>query len=482
MYCKALGTDKLSYRFVIGLPGREKSVTAGEWLNSYILSIDVGETDAAVRILRRHLMVRGPFTLADITSRYGMREELVSKALGVLLGTSEIIKLKEPDNLVEAVYCNRKVFERIKSRTVALARSDIKPKSREAYTAFLFDYHGIGENVLSSEDKLVAVVKKLQGLFLPAGWWEDFIFPSRVPKYDARVLDYLCSTGAVTWVGRINKTAREIAFFLQEDFAETCFMVENNMVLDEFEECIMNSLKGKGACFLKDLAGYAGVTPAQLLQKIDRLVWNGMVTNDAFSLARYYLDNEKKNSPWIKYSTYPSMGRWSMVPERDAANPPVKLGHFINLLLDRYGLVSKEIVELEKGLFKWSDVYNYLKSNEFLTGIKRGFYVEGLSGIQFARDRELEAIRLKDGGTKEDCFTVLCSCDPANPYKELFNRLNNGRMPKNQGTAVVFKDGSPVLLVKEYGSCIEALSEDMAVIEKPWSVSLEASTTGNFGL
>jgi hypothetical protein len=197
---------------------------------------------------------------------------------------------------------------------------------------------------------------------------------------------------------------------------------------------------------------------------LEKLVWNGIVTNDSFSIARYYMDNDKKNSPWLKYNTYPNMGRWYktsgyMYPKTVKAIPD-----YINEILDRYGIISKEIMECEKGVCRWSDIYTWLKNNEFTSGIKRGLYISGLSGIQFARDRDIEQIRMQESCKADSVYTVLCSCDPANPYKDILSKASPEKITKNQGTAVVFLNGTPVLIVREFGGSLQPVTNSREIL------------------
>ncbi len=478
LYCKVLGRDIASAVITVGLPGNEVETAASDWLNSYILEIDPEPVDAAVRIVRRYVMRIGPFRIPDLLERYAMQQALVEAAIEKLMSHGEVIKLKNADSAGDAIYCNRKVFDRIKRKTVALARSDIKPKEPEVYCAYLLEHHGIWADVLPSEEKLENTIAMLQGLFMPVGWWEDFIFPSRAKKYDARLLDFLCSSGTVKWVGRINKSTKEVAFYRLNDTEENEQPEEaikpQEFTLDRHEEDVLRILREKGACFLKDLSKFTGIAAGELLNKVERLVWNGIITNDAFSVARYYIDLEKKNSPWVKYNTYPTMGRWYLASDVSLPHNEKGLKTHINRLLDRYGILSKDIADCEKEVFRWSDLYGYLKNTEFNSGIKRGFYVSGLAGIQFARDKDLELIRMQDSPEKEERYATLCSCDPANPYKDILGKVSGIKAPKNQGTAVVFANGRPVLVLKDYGSSIVPLTEDRDVMVKAAGSFVEA--------
>lgn len=475
LYYNAAGREPKDMLLTVGLPGEETEAAATELLSSYIFELAPGEVAAAVRLIRRYILCRGPFTCRDISQRYIMKSEWIHEAVAALLSSGEVIRLKEMADIDDTVYCHRKVYERIKQRTIVMARSDIKPKAPEVYCSFLFNQHLLFDDVLPPEEKLQEVVKLLQGQYYPVSWWEDFIFPSRISKYDPKMLDYLCSTGMIQWAGRTRKNTREAAFFLNSDELLLSESDEaSEFTFDSFEERIIKVLETRGACFLKDLSKQIGLSPNELLAKLERLVWNGIITNDSFTIARFYMDCDKKNSPWVKYNTTPISGRWYRTSGFLPSYMEKTLPEYIHNLLDRYGLISKDIVSCENNGFKWSELYTWLKNNEFTSGIKRGFYVSGLSGIQFSRDRDIERIRLQDSPDADEVYITLCSCDPANPYKDILSvnrkktasRVTHGKTAKHQGTAIIFRSGIPVLAVKEYGGSLQPLTEDISILEK----------------
>lgn len=509
LYCIVAGKEPENLTVKTGLPGEEAATAAVELLSSYIFMQVPAAKDAAKRLIRRYVMCTGPFSAGDIIRKYTIKSDLLNAAISDMVSTGEILKLKEMDPEEDSIYCYRKVYERIRQKTVTLARSDIKPKTPDVYCSFLFKKHRLKEDVLLQDEKLLEVLKLLHGQYFPVTWWEDFILPSRIMKYDPKMLDYLCSTGSVQWAGRTNKSTREAAFFMagEEDAPSAAAasaeytkridapvsyetaatgMESSVFTTDAFERELLVTLDTRGASFLKDLSKHMRLPPSDLLAKLERLVWNGIVTNDSFSVARYYLDNEKKNSPWMKYNTYPSMGRW-YAASGFTQNSVVKgLKDYINELLNYYGIISKEIVNCHKGNYTWSDVYTWLKSNELNSGVKRGLYISGLSGIQYARDRDIDLIRMQEPGAASDNYITLSSCDPANPYGDIFRRSFDKMEPyavpgakfyRHQGTAIVFRSGAPVLAIKEYGSTIEPFTDDPVIQEKAAASFIHAFCT-----
>jgi ATP-dependent helicase Lhr and Lhr-like helicase len=472
-FCRVLQLEPDDQILTIGVPGEEKKVRASDWLKDSILAVKVDVQDAAVRILRRVIRFSVPFGVDDLRQQYKMDEVFILKVLEYLEKKGEILRIREARDIREVIFCHQRIYEKIKKKTITMARQEIEPKEENVYCSFLLEYQGIGEDVLPPDEKLVEVLRKMQGLFLPAAWWEDFVLPARISGYEPKMLDYLCATGMIRWIARINKSTREVAFLFQEEADFDYLLSEGVPDLEPFEKEAWDALKEKGACFLKDYAKLLSVQPLDLLNDIERLVWNGLITNDSFAVVRYYLESDRKNSPWVRYNTYPNMGRWSIVDLEREKRDEKGLVRYITQLLDRYGILTKEILDCEKTTFKWSEVYICLKNNEFTSGIKRGLYVSGLSGLQFARDFELELLRKREGQVGEK-YTTLCTCDPANPYKEIFAKNTQIKTSKNQGSAVVLKNGTTVLLVKDYGGCIIALDHNPDTVDKALDNFIEA--------
>jgi ATP-dependent Lhr-like helicase len=82
------------------------------------------------------------------------------------------------------------------------------------------------------------------------------------------------------------------------------------------------------------------------------------------------------------------------------------------VLLDRHGIVSREIVNAD-GLGSFAELYPVLKAMEDAGKVRRGYFIAGLGGAQFAQPGADERLRVKPD---EKPAVVLAATDPANPY------------------------------------------------------------------
>ena len=117
-------------------------------------------------------------------------------------------------------------------------------------------------------------------------------------------------------------------------------------------------------------------------------------------------------------------GRWSLVHGAGATPDTADAGTrralaTAQMLLARYGLVTREVVQAEQCAGGFAAVYPVLKQLEESGRIRRGFFVEGLSGAQFALPGVVDRLRSAANapfGERAPVARVLPCVDPANPY------------------------------------------------------------------
>jgi ATP-dependent Lhr-like helicase len=135
------------------------------------------------------------------------------------------------------------------------------------------------------------------------------------------------------------------------------------------------------------------------------------------------------------------------------------------LLLRRYGVVARELALLDSTMLPWRVLYEVLSRMELAGAVRRGYFVEGLSGAQFALP---EAARLLQDlalpSTVAAPVVLLHSLDPANLYGSGapldIPLLDGGTRPllRRAGNWLTLKAGRPVLLVEQQGKRLTALA------------------------
>jgi len=160
-------------------------------------------------------------------------------------------------------------------------------------------------------------------------------------------------------------------------------------------------------------------------------------------------------------------GRWSLVG--DLALPAGRVSDtewahaMATLLLDRYGVVAAETARSENVPGGFEALYPVLREMEEAGHIRRGYFVHGLAGRQFALPVAVERLRRERRGTaKGGPIGILPAVDPANPWGAVLSwpQLGTEIDPRRRGPRrvagawVVLRAGSPCLYLEAGGQGI----------------------------
>jgi ATP-dependent Lhr-like helicase len=165
-------------------------------------------------------------------------------------------------------------------------------------------------------------------------------------------------------------------------------------------------------------------------------------------------------------------GRWSVVPW-SRPEPEAQAVTQASLLLERYGIVARELALLDPWLLPWRVLYEVLSRMELAGQVRRGYFVEGLSGAQFALPEAAQQLQeLHVPSTATAPGLLLHSMDPANLYGSGapfdIPLLDGGTRPllRRPGNWLVLRAGRPVMLIEQHGKRLTALAsasrEDVA--------------------
>ena len=155
-------------------------------------------------------------------------------------------------------------------------------------------------------------------------------------------------------------------------------------------------------------------------------------------------------------------GRWSLTEAlfREAPAQGPRQRAQAELMLERYGIVTRETVLAEGVPGGFAALYGELANLEMLGTARRGYFVEGLGGAQFALPGAVE--RLRSLPRADGDLQILAATDPANPYGAslAWPRREAGRRPaRTAGAYVLLRDGAPLLYVERGGRGILRLLE-----------------------
>ncbi|HVW90165.1 MAG TPA: hypothetical protein VHC01_11930, partial [Gaiellaceae bacterium] len=292
--------------------------------------------------------------------------------------------------------------------------------------------------------------------------WESEVLPRRVPGYRPEHLDALTATGEVVWVGAGHD---RVALYFRED-AAALGQVPAAPAPDGPEHGVIREALS-GALFFDELLAETGLDEAVALPALWDLVWAGEVTNDAWTplrAARRFGVPKQERRP-RRFSRRrvsgptATAGRWSRTHRLFAGEPDRRA--LAELLLERQGIVTRDGVRAEGIPGGYSAVYAELRALETLGLCRRGYFVEGLGGAQFALGGAVERLReLRDAPAEPDAL-VLAAADPAQPYGAAlpWPKRAGARAARVGGAYVVLLGGEPVLYVERGGRSLTPLRD-----------------------
>ncbi|HZO60736.1 MAG TPA: DEAD/DEAH box helicase [Solirubrobacterales bacterium] len=445
------------------------------------------------KLLRRYARTHGPFTTAEVAERYGLDPQRATETLVALERADELVRGEirpstDPRGGREREWCDPDVLRRLRRASLAALRKEIEPTDQATLARFAVSWHGIDRYARSgaksdgermpldaAPDRLREVLAPLQGLALTPEAWERDILPRRLGSYDRTWLDRLCAAGEVVWTGAGSGAGRggRVALYFREDAPylgppqELSEQGPRGRAHDALRERL-----GAGAAFWSDLLVDVDISPVDLRDALWDLVWAGEVTNDAFAPLRarrlslappVHQSGRRRRFGSRRSGSQPQLqGRWSLAARLFEPRPPEKdrAQARAELLLERHGLVARETVVGERIPGGFAGVYAELSALETLGSARRGYFVEGLGGAQFALSAAVERLRThrESGGA-----VVLAAQDPANLYGAVLpwpRRAEQARRPARvPGAYVVLLDGRAVLYVEAGGRGLVSLSD-----------------------
>ena len=417
-----------------------------------------GAPDALDQLVARYARGRGPFTTAQANERFGRDvEQLLQK----LERQEKLVRGELRPGGTEREWCDPDVLRRLRRVSLAALRKEVEPAEQAAFGRFLPHWHGIDRRATLRE-----ALVPLQGLSLPVALWESDVLPRRVPGFNPGQLDQLCAAGEVVWVGA---GLDRVAVFFREDAPALGRPAAAARPEGEAHDEIREALR-RSAEFWYDLVTSTGLEAEVALPALWDLVWAGEVTNDAWTPLRagrrYQSPKATQRGRPRRFSRQRSagitatQGRWSLTDRLFPGRPDPRA--LAELLLERQGIVTRDGVRGEGIPGGYGAVYGELRALETLGVCRRGYFIEGLGGAQFAVPGAVERLReLRPREDEEAEPLVLPAADPAQPYGAglPWPKRAGARAARVAGAQVVLLGGQPALFVERGGKSLVPLRD-----------------------
>jgi ATP-dependent Lhr-like helicase len=420
--------------------------------------------NARERIARRYARTHGPFPTANLADRYGVDP---SAALRELERDGGVVRGELLPGGTEREWCDSEVLRRVRRASLAHLRHEAEAVDPAELARFLPSWQNVDSHrpAGAGPDRLREAIVPLQGIALTPEVWERDVLPRRLGAYSPAWIDQLCTAGELVWVGAgaLASTGR-VAIYFREDVRITGpppATAKLERPSGDVHDAIRERLAAAPSFWL-DLVGEVDVSIEELHSALWDLAWAGEVTNDAFAPLRARRlravgSSERRGRRFASRRSGAGeavAGRWSLTEalfgESPGAGP--RLRAQAELMLERYGIVTREAVLAEGVPGGFSSLYGELTNLEVLGTARRGYFVEGLGGAQFALAGAVERLRALPQPDGE--YLLLAATDPANPYGALLpwpKREDSRRPSRTPGAFVLLSDGEPVLYVERGG-------------------------------
>jgi ATP-dependent Lhr-like helicase len=407
-------------------------------------------------------------------------------------------------------WCDRHNFSQLYRMAVGRRRVVQQPADRSTFIRFLVEWHRLSRPGQSLED----IVHRYRGFRFPLYFFEREILGSRYRGISASTLaslfaqfEELISSGKIiAHSGRTNETGNPYLEFRRR--GEGNLLTDKENLLDlaaglrATAKIVFDFLRENGASYAHDLQWATGLSDMALnlaLQELAEKGLTGCENYQSFMLVLQSLAKRqriKSETPlqdgraahaavrnrrrrtskssirkMVQGRNQITAARWflttSLVIMGKPADDQDRAYYQARLLLQRYGILVKEWYRRENGLLPWHQIFQVLKRLEWQGEIRRGYFISGLSGVQFALPEALEILETlyRKPSSGDNQPILLCSMDPALPFSggddsglihSDGNPLKLNRSPANH---LVLMDGRVIITCERYFQRFSVLND-----------------------
>ena len=429
-------------------------------------------------LVSRFARTNGPFLTEALAGTLGVEPDRARAALEELERQGRVVRGEFRPDGIEREWCHADVLRVLRRRSLAALRREVEPVEQDVLARFVPTWQHVGSRH-SGVDGLGEVLTALQGAALPASALESSILPARIKGYQPSDLDTLLTAGEIVWVGAVPLGAGDGRLRLVwRDQAPALIPEPTDPPMGDIHDALRAHLTERGASFWPELVAAAQAagcdyTDASVVGALWDLVWAGEFTNDSLTPLRALVSGATPKKPGARRSgrtgRRPQMrslsrlgppsgtGRWA--PVEPLRRPPVTATEAATTralqLLERYGVLTREMALAEGAEGGFAGVYPVLKEMEERGQVRRGYFVAGLGAAQFALPGAVDRLRDERRDTSidgPDPAIVLAACDPAQPYGAALPWPETaGRPSRATGAFVVLRAGLPIVFLERGG-------------------------------
>jgi ATP-dependent Lhr-like helicase len=394
-------------------------------------------------VVGRYARTHGPFTDGEAARGIGLPVATVSEVLARLEREGKVSAGAYRPGGVDQEWVSNDVLRRLRRRTLANLANQVEAVDHSRYARFLPAWQRVDQDRATS---LPDAVRQLSGAAIPASIFETGVLGARLEE-PGRDLDAALSAGDIVWIGREPLGARDgkVSLYLRDSYSLLAPLPPDELPEGRMHETLIKHLGQRGASFFSDLYQVAGGgDPNIVADALWDLVWAGAVTSDSIAPLRAFTARRRarpaSRTTRLKVTPPHAVGRWYLTESLRTMEPSAEERALatINTLLDRYGIITRDVVLAEGIPGGFTGMYPALSSLEDVGKVRRGYFIEGLGGAQFGVPGAIDRLRASD----DPGLVVLAATDPANPFGSVLPWPDtDGRPMRTAGARVAIESG-----------------------------------------
>ena len=460
--------------------------------------------EARQRLIRGWTEAAGPVSASGLGARLGLRAEDVDRGLRQVESLGFVLRGRFSPGVEDDEFCDRRLLARIHRYTLDRLRREIDPVSQQDFMRFLLRWqHLTPDTKLAGKQGVRQAIARLEGFEAPAGAWERELLASRLSDYRSSWLDELCLQGDVAWArltprkvaaGKTTTASASrstpVSLTLRGDMPALLMAVrhgQGNRAIGQSGKAtgtrgeargagrgveprpegeglpaggpksgaaaeIHELLQSRGALFFDEIVNGVRRLRSDVERGLRELVAWGLVTADGFQGLRQLSgkaahsgrrrSSESSYGGGAFFTGSGPAGRWALVPSFEAGEDDYDelAESAAKVLLQRYGVVMRDLYARESFSLPWRDVLRALRRLEARGTVRGGRFVTGPAGEQYALPEAVDALRRVRREERKEERVWVSAIDPLNLAGVL---LPGGRVPAHAGNAVLYVDGLP---------------------------------------
>ena len=376
----------------------------------------------------------------------------------------DIMILESNGDTRRARFCDRENMEILLRMTRRAARPERETLPAESLSLFFAVFQGLTNPGDRLED-LQEVMERFFGYPARAHLFEKEFLPARLEPYFSAWLDRLFLDSDLIWAGAGKEN---IYFSFAPDLELFPYVLKKDTEREDATESLREAFINRpGRYSFNELMELSGLNSESLSESLWNLAWEGFLSNTEWEALRKGIMNKFKSLPLTKTmqggrrsglsrwkNSRPFSGSWFGLnlsgesEENDALLEQELVKDRVRQLLNRYGLLFREILQKELPALRWSSVFRALRLMELSGEISGGYFFKGINGLQFCSRK---ALAILEKGLPEESVYWMNALDPASLCGLGLEALSEILPHRKEGNHLVFRGNKLILVSRKNG-------------------------------